>query len=459
MTSTTPASVRSLVIYEVYVRVHGPHGTFADVTADLSRIRDLGVDVVWLMPIHPIGIDGRKGSLGSPYSIRDYREVNPEYGTREDLRALIDRAHDLGMRVMIDVVYNHTARDSRLVAEHPEYFHQDAEGRPATTVPEWSDVIDLKHGSASLTDELISTLEDWARFGVDGFRCDVASIVPVDFWREARARVERVKPGVLWLAESVHAGWVGLRRSQGLSGWSDSELYDACFDMTYDYDIWPVYLAAVRGDMPVARYLELIQLQECIYPATFAKMRCVENHDQVRIMRLAPTPERARAWTALAAFLRGPFLIYAGQEAGAWRTPSLFESDPIRWGDLGLEPFLRRLARLKKDPAVGSGTFVVVGDEPAAQAAWLHADGSLYGVFNVAGGRRDVAVQVPDGEYVDALTDEPVTVAAGRLAMPVDAAILRVPGRPEVVGWAAPLLGYVTGMPTWLPLGEEGPRP
>jgi glycosidase len=136
MAADTPASVRNLVIYEVFVRNHGPHGTFADVEADLPRIRDLGVDVVWLMPIHPIGLDGRKGTLGSPYAIRDYREVNPEYGTQFDFARLVERAHELGMRVMIDVVYNHTARDSLLVAEHPEFFHQDADGRPMTTVPD-----------------------------------------------------------------------------------------------------------------------------------------------------------------------------------------------------------------------------------------------------------------------------------------------------------------------------------
>ncbi len=390
MTATTPDSVRDLIIYEVYVRNHGPNGTFDDVTADLPRIRDLGVDVVWLMPIHPIGLEGRKGSLGSPYAIRDYRDVNPEHGTREDLRRLIDRAHDLGLKVMIDVVYNHTARDSRLVAEHPEYFHQDADGLPVTTVPEWSDVIDLKHGHPGLTEELVSTLEDWARFGVDGFRCDVASLVPVDFWREARARVERVKPGVIWLAEAVHAGWIGFRRARGLSGWTDSELYDACFDLTYDYDIWPVFQAAVRGDMPVSRYLEVVQLQECIYPATYVKMRCVENHDQVRIMRLAPTPAQARAWTALAAFERGAFLLYSGQESAAWRTPSLFEVDRVRWGTYELAPFLTRLARLKKDPAETDGGFLFLADAPAVQAAWLHPGGSLYGVFNVDGrpGRR-----------------------------------------------------------------------
>ena len=151
-------SVANLVIYEVFVRNHGPNGTFADVDADLERIQALGTDIVWFMPIHPIGATARKGSQGSPYSIASYRAVNPAYGTREDFARVIGRIHTLGMRVMIDVVYNHTARDSRLVADHPEFFHQDDAGRPITTVPDWSDVIDLRHGDPALTEELISTL-------------------------------------------------------------------------------------------------------------------------------------------------------------------------------------------------------------------------------------------------------------------------------------------------------------
>jgi hypothetical protein len=445
VTTDTPAAYRSLVIYEVYVRNHGPNGTFAEVEADLPRIRDLGVDVVWFMPIHPIGVVAKKGSLGCPYSISDYRGVNPEYGTREDFGRLIGRAHDLGLKVMIDVVYNHTAHDSRLVVEHPEFFHQDLDGRPVTTVPDWTDVIDLRHGHPGLTEELIATLEDWARFGVDGFRCDVASIVPTVFWREARARLQAVKPGLIWLAEAVHAGWVADRRAHGLTGHSDSELYDACFDLTYDYDIWPLFQAVVRGDVPVARYLEILRFQDCIYPATFVKMRCVENHDQLRIMALAPSRSQALAWTAFEAFNRGAFLLYGGQESAAAHTPSLFDIDRVEWGSYELSPFLARLAALKKDPAQVSGQLVLLAAEPAIQAAWVEAGSSLYGVFNVTAASGDVAVQLPDGTYEDALGGGAVVVRGGRMPLPAEAAILRATGAPELVPWTTPLLDYDVG--------------
>ena len=174
MASDTPSSYRNLVIYEIYVRNHGANGTFSDVERDLHRLHTLGVDVLWFMPIHPIGESNKKGSLGCPYSIRDYREVNPEYGTKEDFTRLIQQAHEMSMKIMIDVVYNHTAHDSVLVREHPEYFHKDENGNPVTTVPEWSDVIDLKHSNPGLTSYLIETLQGWVEMGVDGFRCDVA---------------------------------------------------------------------------------------------------------------------------------------------------------------------------------------------------------------------------------------------------------------------------------------------
>jgi len=424
MAKDTPLNYRNLVIYEVYVRNHGPNGTFADVEADLERIRSMGVDVVWFMPIHPIGKLNKKGSLGCPYSISDYREVNPEYGTRQDFKRLIDKAHDLGMKVMIDVVYNHTAHDSVLVSEHPEFFHQDENGKPVTTVPEWSDVIDLKHPQEELTDYLHETLKQWALFGVDGFRCDVASLLPARFWTKARKRVAKVKPSVIWLAESVHAGWVAWRRANNLSAISDSELYRG-FDMTYDYDIWPVYQAAVKGLVPVARYLDVVRFQDCIYPANYVKMRCAENHDQPRIMTWAPSRQQALAWTALEAFNKGSFLIYGGQESGADHQPSLFEIDKVEWGTYELQDFLTRLANLKKDRAQMDGELIWLKAESAVQAAWYLGDHSLFGLFNTAGETGMVDVALPDGTYINLLDDQAYEVEDGKISLPADAFITR----------------------------------
>jgi glycosidase len=438
----TPKHYRNLVLYEIYVRNHGPNGTFADVEADLPRIRAMGGDVAWFMPIHPIGQVNKKGSLGCPYSIADYREVNPEYGTKADFARLIERAHALGLRVMIDVVYNHTAHDSNLAQEHPEWFHQDAQGKPVTTVPEWSDVIDLKHPNPALADYLVETLQMWAEFGVDGFRCDVASLLPLDFWQRARAAVAEVKPDVIWLAESVHAGWVAERRAAGFSTFSDGELYRA-FDLTYDYDIWPIWQAAVMGEVPVARYLEMLRFQDCIYPTNYVKMRCVENHDRPRILAFADSRAQALAWTAFEAFNKGALLLYGGQEAAAIHTPSLFDVDKVVWGDYELQPFLTRLAQLKKDPAQMEGEFLLLEAEPAIQAAWQHSDGGLYGVFNVAASKGQVAVRLPDGVYVDLLSDTPVEVRAGRMPIPESALIVRYEIELETQLLYSTLLDYI----------------
>ncbi len=426
MAKDTPKSLRNLVIYEIYVRNHGPHGTFADVEADLERIQALGVDVIWFMPIHPIGKLNKKGSLGCPYSISDYREVNPEYGTKADFKHLIEKAHALGLKVMIDVVYNHTAHDSVLVSAHPDWYHQDASGKPVTTVPEWSDVIDLKHPNQDLDDYLIETLKMWAEFGVDGFRCDVASLLPEEFWVRAREEVAAVKPGVIWLAESVHAAFIEYRRSRNLTAISDSEVYRG-FDITYDYDIYTIWQAVVTGKQPVARYLEMLRFQNAIYPENFVKLRYVENHDQERIMQTAPSREQALAWTAFCAFNSGAFLIYAGQESAAAHTPSLFDVDRVAWKDYEFSEFISTMARLKKDPAQVEGLFTITAAEPAITAIWEHPGNHLVGVFNVNKNKGKIAVSLPDGTYENILDKKPVLVRDGSVELPDIALVLRAP--------------------------------
>ncbi len=445
MAKDTPLTIRNLVIYEIYVRNHGPNGTFADVEADLERIQALGVDVIWFMPIHPIGKLNKKGSLGCPYSISDYREVNPEYGTKADFARLIKKAHHLGLKVMIDVVFNHTAHDSNLVKTHPDWYHQDSEGNPVTTVPDWSDVIDLKHPNPALSTYLIESLVQWAEFGVDGFRCDVASLLPEDFWVKTRNAVAGVKLGVIWLAESVHASFIAYRRMKDLSAISDSEVYRA-FDLTYDYDIFSIWQAAVTGDEPVKRYLEMLRFQDAIYPGNFAKLRYVENHDQWRIMKLAPSREKAMAWTAFQAFNRGAFLIYGGQESAEFNTPSLFDIDKVRWQNFELTGFLATLAKLKKHPAQVEGKFIITQDAPGIVAYWIYPGNNLVGIFNETGNNGPCDVNIPDGKYQDIISGNFFYVVQGKIDLPQSALILPVPGNlPDFEPVYSSLLDYHPG--------------
>lgn len=449
MAADTPLDVRSLVIYQVFPRNHGLNGTLADVTADVDRIAGLGADVLYLLPVHPIGVEGRKGSAGSPYAISDYRAVNPDLGTDEDFDSLVAAAHGAGLKVMLDVVFNHTSPDSVLVREHPEFFHRDAQGRPVTTVPAWTDIIDLAHPNPDLTRYLIDSLALWVRRGVDGFRCDVASLVPVEFWVQARRELAEIKAGLLWLAETPHPSMVEQRRSAGIPTESDGQMY-AAFDIEYQYDVWSIWQAVVVGQEPVGRYLEMLRWQDATLPANYAKLRYVENHDNYRIMRFAPSREQALAWTALMACSRGPLMVYAGQESGAQRWPSLFEPDPVAWGERELAGFIRALARLKKHPALAHGEFFVLGDEPCVQVAWgAHREGrleptdggtSLLALANVGGHEGTVDVQVPDGGYTDLISGEAVTVEGGRMPAPGSAVVLEVATPYAATLWRSSLL-------------------
>ena len=310
MARDTQTQLRNEMIYSVFVRNYSEAGNFAGVTADLHRIKDLGTDILWLLPINPIGEVNRKGSLGSPYAIKDYRKINPEYGTLDDFKALTTKAHELGMRVMMDIVYNHTSPDSVLATEHPEWFYHDAEGQLTNKVGDWSDVKDLDYGHHDLWQYQIDTLLYWRQF-VDGYRCDVAPLVPLDFWLEARQQVNAKYPGTLWLAESAGSGFIQELRSQGYTGLSDSELYQA-FDMTYDYDVFSDFKDYWQGRRTVDQYVDLLQRQDATFPGNYVKMRFLENHDNARMMSLMHSESEAVNALTWIFMQRGIPLIYNG---------------------------------------------------------------------------------------------------------------------------------------------------
>lgn len=414
--------LRNLVIYEIYVRNHSQRGDFQGVIDDLPRIKELGVDYIWLMPIHPIGKVNRKGSLGSSYAIADYTIVNPDYGTERDFKRLVDTAHGLGLKVMIDVVYNHTSPDSVLAREHKEWFRQDTQGNPTTSVPDWVDIVELDHSHPELHDYLVKAIEKWSSLGVDGYRCDVASLVPLEFWYKARAAAAAINPETIWLAESVHPDWVAERRRNGLFALSDSELY-CVFDITYDYDIFRAWERAVKGELDTRYYLDLLYLQNAIYPLDYVKLRYVENHDTDRVMELAPTRGQALAWTALQAFNRGAWLIYAGEESAAPHKPDHFEKDVMPWGNYELTPLIQRLAALKKDVAQVTGELYWLTSDPLVQAVWLAQPTSLAGIFNTSAAKGEIPTEFPDGTYQDLLSGEDFIIRDHKLNVPATAFI------------------------------------
>jgi len=333
----TPQTLRASSIYQIFVRNYSESGTFEAALPALDAASRLGFDIIYLTPIHPSGHVSMKGMLGSPYAISDYRAVDPALGGESGFRRFLDAAHARGLKLIIDVVYNHTSPDSVLVRDHPEWFWKGPAGVPAPRVPDWSDVVDLDYSHRDLWDYQIETLELWARLGVDGFRCDVASLVPVTFWAEARRRLAAIHP-CLWLAESVHKEFVALMRSRGFYAACDAELHQA-FDISYDYDARTELEAAWAGTGPLAAYLHHLSLQNCMLPATAIKARFLENHDQTRAAHHFGTGARLRAWTLFAMLLDGAFLAYMGQERAIAHRPGLFDHDPVNWaqGDASFE--------------------------------------------------------------------------------------------------------------------------
>ena len=415
MAENTEKTWRNQVIYSIFVRNHTQEGTFEGVRRDLPRIRELGADVIWLLPVHPIGEKARKGVLGSPYAIRDYRGVNPEYGTLDDFRRLVDEAHRLGMKCIIDVVYNHTSPDSVLAEEHPEWFYHKEDGAFGNRVGDWSDIIDLDYKNRGLWAYQIETLKYWASM-VDGFRCDVAPLVPLGFWREARAAVESVRPGCLWLAETVDPGFIAQLRAEGFGCLSDCQTYEA-FDICYDYDIYHVFRDYLDGTVPLARYAEAVNRQEVTYPANYSKLRFLENHDQARAAFLVPDGPSLLNWTAFSFFQKGTGFIYAGQEAGCAHLPNLFYKDPVDWTGPDRSEQFRRLCALKKHPLMADSAYTVQA-LPGDVLYAVHRKGNrrLAGVFSVRGAKALVRVDVPDGWYENLFDGGRVEVKDGRVS-------------------------------------------
>ncbi len=416
MARNTDLSLRNQLIYQVYVRNHTPEGTFRALEADLPRIRALGTDIVYLMPIHPIGVEGKKGSLGCPYANRDYRTVNPAYGTMEDFIHLVDEIHTSGMKCIIDVVYNHTSPDSTLRDEHPGFFYHAPDGSFGNRFGDWADVIDLDYANRALWDYQIESLKFWARY-VDGFRCDVASLVPVDFWMEARAACETVKPGLIWLGETVHKSFQLEARRQGMKAiYSDAEGY-AAFDIEYGYEIRELLDDYWAGERPLHEWVEALNLQECMYPANYIKLRCLENHDQPRIAGRVSDPVALSNWHALMFMLKGTPMIYSGEEFCDANQPSLFDIDPVNWSGRDISDELRALAALKKRmPA--DGWFMAEADD-AQHAVCISAgngDASYTGLFSLKGRPVKMKSGLPDGSYQNLLDGETIRVEGGMLA-------------------------------------------
>ena len=426
MAADTNRELQRQIIYSVYLRSQTGEGTFLSMLGELDRIKDLGTDIIWFMPIHPIGVKEKKGSLGCPYANRDYRTTNPAYGTMEEFRTLCEEIHARGMKVMIDVVYNHTSPDAVLLDEHPEFYWRGEDGRTGNKIGDWADVIDLDYRVGALWDYQIESLKMWAGI-VDGFRCDVASFVPLEFWKKARAAVAEVNPDCIWLAESVHMSYGNYARRLGFYSARDTEAFDA-FDIEYQYDVWESFERFLRGEGPLHEFTEQLNLQEALYRENYNKLRFLENHDQPRIRPRVGSDEEQSSFTAMLYFLKGTTLIYGGQEFSCTHQPSLFEREVFSRTGRDISGYLSQLARIKKCLGVRD-SFVARADDESATAVMERCgeNGRFVGVFPLRALPAEVATEAPDGEYEDMISGRSVGVKNGRVRCDGKPLIFAVP--------------------------------
>jgi glycosidase len=329
-----PEWSKRATIYELNTRQFSAEGTFRAAETQLPRLQALGVDIVWLMPVHPIGVKNRKGTLGSPYSVRDYYGVNPEFGSMEDLQHFVRSAHALGLHVILDWVANHTAWDNALVRDHPDWYARDWKGdfRP-TPWWDWSDIIDLDYSQPGLRKYMTDAMKYWVREADgDGFRCDVAGFVPVDFWNEVRRELDLIKP-VFMLAE-----------------WESRDLHAHAFDMTYAWSWYEDVHAIATGKADISSLFGYYAWNESAYPPDALRMTFVSNHDKNAWdgTQFEQFGDALDAAIVLSVVGEGVPLLYSGDEAGNRKRLAFFEKDPIDWQPSPIAELYRRLYALKK---------------------------------------------------------------------------------------------------------------
>lgn len=412
-------------MYSIFVRNHSEEGNFKGVERDLDRIKALGVDIIWLMPIHPIGKVNRKGILGSPYAIEDYRKINEEYGTLEDFKRLAEEIHKRGMKLVIDVVYNHTAHNSTLYKEHPDWFYRKEDGSAGNKVGDWSDIIDLAYENKELWDYQIETLKYWVKNGVDGFRCDVGSLVPIEFWKEAK---KRVGEKLIWLCESLDTGFHKYLSDRKIKFFTDSQMYEA-FDITYDYDTYVEFIQYLGGKITLEEYLEKKRMQQYIYPEEAIKLRFLENHDHIRAAKLFKEKVDLNNWTAFMFFQKGMSLIYAGQEFRNTKAPSLFNKDVInREEDSEFIRFIQKLISIKKRDIFVKGNYEILKCKRNGiiEATYKYKKEKIIGLFNVERRTGYYDLNIKDGNYKCLISGENLEVRNGELKLKLEPIILKI---------------------------------
>jgi len=400
-----PAWSKNAAIYEANIRQHSKEGSFAKFEEYLPELKKMGVGVIWIMPINPIGEKNRKGKLGSYYAVRDYKAINPEFGTEEDFRRLVNHIHALGMKVIIDWVANHTSWDNPWASAHPDYYVKDDHGAFVPPVPDWHDVIKLDYNNPKLRAAMIDAMSYWVKkYDIDGYRCDVAAMVPVDFWNDARVALDKIKP-VFMLAEA-----------------SEENLQEKAFDMTYGWQFKDLFNDIAQGKKTAADLDAYLNGEEKKYNANSYRMLHTSNHDLnswdgSEFERLGDGVE---TFLVLSNLIKGMPLAYSGQEAGNTKRLEFFDRDPIEWKEHKFRGLYTTLFNLKKtNKALWNGTeggqlvrINTPNDKDLFAFSRSRENNEVIGVFNLSARKQVFSStgHVLAGKYNDPFTGAAVTL-------------------------------------------------
>lgn len=324
------------IIYQIFPRNHSKEGTFKKIEEDLPRIALLGANIIYLMPIHEIGIKKRKGKYGSPYAIKDYFSISSDLGNLEDFKSLVNATHALDMKIILDMVFNHTSPDNILLEENHESYYYHKDGKLSNKVDKWYDIIDLETSKKETQDYLIKVLKYWVSQGVDGFRFDVASVIPISFFIRAR---KELGDEIIFIGESI--GNKDKFRKKGFIVNEDNEMYPT-FNSLYNYNYFFKLMDYIKGQGKIDDIIEELNKDK-----KNLRLICLENHDQERIANLL-NKERLYHFLDFISFIKGQIFIYAGQEYGNKHKPELFEKDPIDFSYCDKDIYQMYLDLIKK---------------------------------------------------------------------------------------------------------------
>lgn len=329
-------------IYEVNIRQYTEEGTINAFREHLPRLKEMGVDILWLMPVQPIGELNRKGSLGSYYSVKDYKAVNPEFGTMQDFKNLVNEAHEMGMYIILDWVANHSSWDNTWAIEHPEYYVKNDDGTFHSPF-DWTDVIEFDYNNPAMRDSMTRALKFWVEEAdIDGYRCDVAGMVPTDFWNDAVVQLKQIKP-VFMLAEDE----------------DNLSLLEHAFDMNYNWKLLHLMNDMAKGEKNVKDLWAHINWNNQTYAPDDYRMNFITNHDENSWNGTVKERmgDAAKAFAVLTYTIPGMPLVYSGQEAGNEKALRFFEKDTIDWSQIPYQDFYTTLNRLKEqNRALWNGT-------------------------------------------------------------------------------------------------------